>query len=136
MLNNFLKPEWRKRRRTINPLNVWFQQDGAPPHTATATMNVTRMMFPGRLISRFGDVQWPPRSPDLTACEFFLWGYLKSRVYASKFCTLDDLKDPIRAEISIINEELLQRVYSNFLDRFASCYKEDGRHMPDVIIKK
>lgn len=74
--------------------------------------------------------------PDLTVHDFFLCGYLKSRVYRSKPRTSDDLKDAIRAEILLINEELLQRVHSNFLDRLASCYKEYGRHMPDVIFKK
>ncbi|GBN71564.1 hypothetical protein AVEN_99090-1 [Araneus ventricosus] len=24
---------------------------------------------------------WPPRSPDLTPCYFFLWGYVKDKVY-------------------------------------------------------
>lgn len=45
-------------------------------------------MFPGRLVSRFGDV--PRMSLDLTVGDFFLWGYLNSRVYESKRRTLDD----------------------------------------------
>ena len=24
---------------------------------------------------------WPPRSPDLTVCDFFLWGFVKDNVY-------------------------------------------------------
>ena len=24
---------------------------------------------------------WPPRSPDLTPCDFFLWGYVKDNAY-------------------------------------------------------
>ena len=28
------------------------------------------------------DQELPARSPDLTACDFFLWGYLKMKVYA------------------------------------------------------
>ena len=24
---------------------------------------------------------WPPRSPDATPCDFFLWGYVKDQVY-------------------------------------------------------
>ncbi|PNF17887.1 hypothetical protein B7P43_G02250 [Cryptotermes secundus] len=24
---------------------------------------------------------WSPRSPDLTPCDYFLWGYIKRRVY-------------------------------------------------------
>ena len=26
-------------------------------------------------------VLWPPRSPDLTPCDFFLWGYVKDNAY-------------------------------------------------------
>ncbi|GFW47015.1 hypothetical protein TNCV_3486271 [Trichonephila clavipes] len=36
------------------------------------------------LISRFGPVNWPPRSCDLTPLDYFLWGYLKALVYADK----------------------------------------------------
>ena len=62
MINNFLEPELWKRR--INNQNVWFQQDGATADTARAAVAVVRAMFPDHLISRFGDVPWPPRSPD------------------------------------------------------------------------
>jgi hypothetical protein len=64
-------------------------------------------MFPGHLISRFGDVPWPP---DLSTCDFFLWGYLKSRVYAHKPRTLNDLKEAISQEIRPIDRQLLARV--------------------------
>ena len=43
---------------------------------STASMTIVRNMFPGHLISHFGDVPWPPRSPDLSTYDFFLWGYL------------------------------------------------------------
>jgi hypothetical protein len=26
-------------------------------------------------------IKWPPRSPDLTPCKFFLWGYVKDGVF-------------------------------------------------------
>jgi hypothetical protein len=26
-------------------------------------------------------MKWPPRSPDLTPCDFLLWGYEKERVF-------------------------------------------------------
>jgi hypothetical protein len=51
-----------------------------------------------RVISRFGDIPWPPRSPDLSTCDFFLWGYLKSRVYAHNPLTLADLKETVKQE--------------------------------------
>ena len=62
--------------------NVMFwQQDGAPSHTSNATMQYLRGQFPGRVISKHGDWPWPPRSPDLTVCDLFLWGYLKQRIW-------------------------------------------------------
>jgi len=66
-------------------------------------------MFPGHLISRFGDVPWPCRSPDLSTCDFFLWGYLKSRVYNHKPRRLNDLKVAILQEIRPIDRQLLAR---------------------------
>ncbi|GFW43249.1 DUF4817 domain-containing protein [Trichonephila clavipes] len=63
---------------------LWFQQDGATCHTARATIDLLKDMFGDRLISRFGPVNWPPRSCDLTPLDYFLWSYVKSLVYADK----------------------------------------------------
>jgi hypothetical protein len=49
-----------------------------------------------------GDVQWPARPPDLSACDYFLWGYLKSKVYISRPRTITKLKQNIREEIAAI----------------------------------
>jgi len=43
----------------------------AMAHTAVISIAALRRFFPQRVISRFGDVPWPPRSPDLTAPTFF-----------------------------------------------------------------
>ena len=64
--------------------NLWFQQNGAMAHIAVIGMAVLRLLFPRRVISRFGDVPQPPCSLDLTAPDFFLWGYLKSNVYSRR----------------------------------------------------
>ncbi|GFT91919.1 hypothetical protein TNCV_908161 [Trichonephila clavipes] len=58
-------------------------------HTARATIDLLKDTFGDRLISRFGPVNWPPRSCDLTPLDYFLWGYVKSLVYADKPQTLD-----------------------------------------------
>ena len=41
---------------------------------------------------------------------FFLWGYLKSRVYTNKPRTLNDFKEAIRQEIRPIDRQLMARV--------------------------
>ncbi|XP_075215399.1 uncharacterized protein LOC142321286 [Lycorma delicatula] len=110
VLNNFLKP---KPNEIGNPV-VWYQQDGATAHTERQSMEVLRQMFPGRLISLRGSMPWPARSPDLAACDFFLWGYLKSKVYKNKPRTTDELKAAIRHEIAEIPQEMTTRVMHNF----------------------
>jgi len=63
-------------------------------------------LFLQRVISRFGDVPWPPCSPDLTAPDFFLWGYLK-KVYSIRPTDLHVLKENIWEEIAKLSEETL-----------------------------
>ncbi|KAJ4440129.1 hypothetical protein ANN_08267 [Periplaneta americana] len=48
--------------------------DGAPPHFGRHVRNHLNATFPDRWIGRGGPVTWPPRSPDLTALDSFLWG--------------------------------------------------------------
>lgn len=131
MLQNFLMPE--VRRLGLN--NVMFQQDGATAHTALQSMNTVREFFPGRVISRFGDIQWPARSPDLSAPDFYLWGYLKSRVYRDKPRTLQELKLAIEREVRDINRDVLQRVMLNFVTRLRLCINSHGNHLNEVIFK-
>ena len=98
-------------------------------------MTIVRNMFPRHLISRFGDVPWPTHSPNLSTCDFFLWGYLKSRVYTHKPRTLNDLKEAIRQEICPINRQLLARVMDAVKERLENYIQEDGRHLTDMIFK-
>ena len=72
-------------------------------------------------MSKNGDLESPPRSPDLTVPDFFLWGYLQSKVHASKPKTIDELKCKIRAEIAAITPEMLANVMQNARKRAAFC---------------
>jgi hypothetical protein len=40
--------------------------------------------FPNRWLNRGGPVAWPPRSPDLTHLNYYLWGHMKTLVYETK----------------------------------------------------
>ncbi|GFW06709.1 DUF4817 domain-containing protein [Trichonephila clavipes] len=93
---------------------LWFQQDGATCHTARATIDLLKDTFGDHLISRFGPVNWPPRSCDLTPLDYFLWGYVKSWVYADKPQTLDHLEDNIRRVIDDIRPQMLEKVIENW----------------------
>ncbi|GFX00023.1 transposase [Trichonephila clavipes] len=58
MITNFFIPELNNH----DVQELWFQQDGATGHTARATIDLLKDTFGDRLISRFGPVNWPPRS--------------------------------------------------------------------------
>lgn len=83
--------------------NVCFQQDGAPPHFARDVRNFLNENFTERWIDRRGPIEWPARSPDLTPLDYFLWGYLKSKVYVTKPQNLDDLRQRIIDETALID---------------------------------
>lgn len=127
MINNYLRP-----KVADNP-EVWFQQDGATAHTSGATISLLHEIFGNRLISRNSEFIWPPRSPDLSAADFFLWGYLKDRVYVNQPKTIQELKQNIVTEICNIKPETLHSVMYNALERAGICQQENGGHLQDII---
>ena len=62
----------------------FFQQDGAPAHYGLIVRNWLDSKLPGRWIGRRGPIEWPARSTDLTPLDFYIWGYLKQKVYQKK----------------------------------------------------
>ncbi|GFV61985.1 transposable element Tc3 transposase [Trichonephila clavipes] len=129
MITNFFIPELKNH----DVQELWFQQDGATCHTACATIDLLKDTFGDRLISRFGPVNWPPRSCDLTRLDYFLWGYVKSLVYVDKPQTLDHLEDNTRRVIADIRPQMLEKVIENWTSRL--YYIRASRHMPEIIFK-
>ncbi|GFU11954.1 uncharacterized protein TNCV_3265541 [Trichonephila clavipes] len=131
MITNFFIPELNNH----DVQELWFQQDGATCHTARATIDLLKDTFGDRLISRFGPVNWPPRSCDLTPLEYFLWGYVKSLVHADKPQTLDHLEDNIRRVIADIRPQMLEKVIENWTSRLDYIRASRGSPMPEIIFK-
>ncbi|GFX08531.1 putative DD41D transposase [Trichonephila clavipes] len=131
MITNFFFPELNNH----DVQELWFQQDGATCHTARATIDLLKDTFGDRLISRFGPVNWPPRSCDLTPLDYFLRVYVKSLVYADKPQTLDHLEDNIRRVIADIRPQMLEKVIENWTSRLDYIQASRGSHMPEIIFK-
>jgi hypothetical protein len=72
MLRTFLEPQLQILG--FESQTLWFQQDEAKAHTARTAMRLLNEIFPARVISRRGNVEWPARSNDLNACDFLLGG--------------------------------------------------------------
>jgi len=132
MIKEFLLPELRRRRKLKS---TWFQQDGATCHTANETMTLLRKHFGNRIISQNSEISWPPRSPDLACCDFFLWGFLKSKVYVDKPRDLEHLLTNIQREIRAITPATCQKVIANFKKRLENCVKNRGGHLSNIIFK-
>lgn len=114
---------------------VTFMQDGAPPHIKVDVKEFLRRTFTEeRLIGRHFTTEWPPRSPDLTPLDFWLWGYLKSRVYRNRPSSLVQLKDAIRHAISCIDADMLHAAVTNVITRFQTVICGDGGHIEQVLV--
>ena len=70
-----------------------------------------------------------------SACDFFLWGYLKSKVYVRKPRTVDDLKVSIREEIATVPQEMLVNVMQKFEERLRTCVRQEGRRLSDISFR-
>ena len=87
------------------------QPDGATCHTSNASVReIESFFFKDRIISK---TLWPPRSPDLTPVDFFLWDLLKSKVYKNAPRTIEQLKDAIHQKIEAVNVDTFGIVFQN-----------------------
>ena len=84
----FLSDFWPAFSALQNNDQFFFMQDGAPQDWSTTVRDWLNEKLPNRWIGRGADtdlnIKWPPRSLDLTLSGFFLWGYIKSKVYDSQ----------------------------------------------------
>ncbi|GFU80637.1 putative phosphoenolpyruvate synthase [Trichonephila clavipes] len=77
-----------------------------------------------------------PRSLDLTPADFWLWGYLKSRVYLSGPSSLSELKDAIRRELSSIHPDMLHSAVAGFVTRLECLLPCGGGHVEHILVAK
>jgi len=113
--------------------NIWFQQDGAPAHFGLPVRNFLNHIFPNRWIGRGGEIEWPARSPDLNPLDFFMWGFLKNKVYYNRPHNIEDLKNRIRNEIGNIVPDMLERVIEEFKHRLGYCLANNGEQFEHLI---
>ena len=115
---------------------LWFQHDAAYAHTADISMQVLRTVFPGRLISHTGDITWPTRLPDHAVPDYFLWGYVKSKVHETCPANIADLKQRILECIQGNPKEVLQHAMTAFPSWLQECIEWHGSHIQSVIFQQ
>lgn len=115
--------------------NMWFQHDGAPAHFGLAVRRDLNRSFPQRWIGRGGPVPWPPRSPDLSSLDFFLWGALKAIVYHDPVESEMDLVARLVCAAATIKETpgVFDRVRQSMLRRCQACLVSDGANFEHLL---
>lgn len=134
--NNYLQ---MLQEKVFSKLQTWraytrenstfiFMQDGAPPHFANKVKDWLTATVKGRWMGRGSPtLPWPPYSPDLNPLDFFLWGYIKSKVYTTEMTSLDELKGRIEAAFASLPSDMVRRSIEAYVTRLQYCIRVNGR---------
>lgn len=107
--------------------DMWFHQDGAPAHRVRLVKNFLNNRYRNRWIGIGSPVsEWPPRSPDLTPIDFFLWGVIKGKVFEQAPTTMENMRERIVDAFQSISVETLRNVQVSFRRRVQMCIRENG----------
>ena len=128
MLNDVILPLLEQIVEFNESRLIW-QQDGAPPHWFRPARLWLDQHFGQRWIGRNGPTAWPARSPDLTACDYWLWGHLKHLVYQSQPESIDELKEKIRGAFQAITDDQRLSAIGDFNRRIRLCLQRNGGHV-------
>lgn len=112
---------------------MWFQLDGAPPHFSLIVRNFLNNRYANKWIGRGGPIAWPPRSPDLTSPDFFLWGFLKNVVYERAPTTRADMIVRIRNACERIPRNVLLSTVTHFGKRVNACLQVNGEQFEQLL---
>lgn len=115
--------------------NMYFMHDGAPAHFSLVARHYLDEEYPDRWIGRGGPHPWPPRSPDLNCLDYFLWGHLKTLVYATPVENVDQLRERIVVSCDIIRNTpgIFLRVRQSMRRRIATCIEANGGHFQHLL---
>lgn len=119
--------------REMDLEEVVYMHDGAPAHYARVVRHYLDETFPDRWIGRRGWIDWPARSPDLTPADFFLWGVVKDRVYATKPQSLQALKDAVTTQMRSLPQRFCQSACQSVRERLQLCRDLNGEHIEQYL---
>lgn len=130
-------------------VQLWYQHDGAPPHRTIAAKARLNVLFDQKwigFVSRRDNIHnnvngprhWPPRSPDLTPLDFFLWGYLKDRVFDRPSMNAENMRQKIVEVFDELKrrsarEGILELVHRKTLRRARICTQTGGRQFEPYL---
>jgi len=124
MLEHYVAPQ-------LEEFQPWiiFQQDGALPLWVSDVRRCLEAKFPNRWIGRDGPAPWPPRSPNITPLELFLWGHVKDKVFSTPVPDITNLKARITEAFATITEDILENTWREIDYRLDVLRATKGAHV-------
>ena len=117
---------WPEVAQRAGRARWWFQQDGASVHCTDDVLAFLNAKFCGRVISRCGEHEWTPYSPDLNPLDFFFWGHAMAEVFCQKPSTIEELKQVVEDMAANLSGEIIRKVMENFRRRCEACVSANG----------
>jgi len=72
---------------------------------------------------------WPPRSPYITPLDFFLWGYVKDKVFSTPVPDITNLKARITDAFVTVTEDMLENTWRETDYRLDVLRATKGAHV-------
>ena len=122
MLVDYAWPQLQGKR-------LFFQYDGAARHYAVIAREWLDEKRPGCWIGRCGPLNWPAPSPDLTSCNFFLWGYLKGIVFKEPCTSIIQLQNRIHKACAGITKTMCRKVCHSMAQQLRDCLEKNEQFL-------
>ena len=106
------------------------------PHIYGPVKELLDQNFGNDWIGRGGPLVWPPYSPDLNTCDFYLLGHIEYIVCQVPLTSIEHLKNRIREITQSVNENTLMRVWDNKKKGIRSTSVREWRSYWTHIIAK
>lgn len=122
LLKTHVKPAYRSKRRSIPARSAILLQDNARPHTARLTLDT---------ISELGweVLEHPPYSPDLSPCDYHMFGPLKEALGGQRFNTDDEVEEFVRTWLSELPKEFFDTGIKKLPERWTKCVTSEGKYI-------
>jgi hypothetical protein len=113
---------------------IFIQLDKAHPHFGPQVTAYLNQHNENSWISRSGPITRPPRSPDLTLLDLFLWSLIKEMICRTKVNTREELLRWIMDAAACTREhhEMIQRAVNCCLERAKLCIENIGGHFEQL----
>ena len=125
MVRRRFRTQYHKDPPTDKPIRTWcnnFEQ--------TVSLSADKRWIGRASQDDSPPLPWPPRSPDLTSCDYVLWGYVKDHMFVPHMpLDLAELQQRIEHAVTGIDHQMLVRVWQKLDYRIDICRVTNGGHI-------